>query len=110
MRKKYTSLDLSKKLAENGFKIDTDRKWWYEDEEWVLKVTSDYVGKHIRDRMYPAYHFFDLIAVNNYEFFTNPDVAPFNILGTIINKGYSKEDAEEYIWMHCVHNPEAIKN
>ena len=48
---KYTSLELSKKLAENGCKLDSEY-WWYQD----LNGDTHYVCNDTQDKYLPSQH------------------------------------------------------
>jgi len=101
---KYTSLELSKKLNDAGFKGESEMYWVQEDnenDEWKL---MKYDGKII---WYDCVQLFDILndlcvkyakELFGEEYWNTP----IQVL-SLLQKN-KKEEAEKYFWEHCLFN------
>lgn len=127
---KYTSKELSKKLADNGCKLESEPCWanveWYEhgdgDGEWRIsdkhifleEIPQPYhrqaYPEYERDwrkkiKIYPAYDILNDICVKYAKemFGSHRYEICIEILASMM--AGKKEEAEDYIWEHCKFNP-----
>jgi len=130
----YTSLELSRKLKENGCKLKSNY-WWhdiksyykktkdefYNDKPWIGEQDGWYSSDETKQReinqmyKYKAYDILNDICVRYAKEFFGEDIN--NIFEcTPVWKIYShkilsllqqnkKQEAEDYIWEHCLFNP-----
>jgi len=109
---KYTSLKLSKKLNDAGFKGESEMYWclyqYYNDErildsEWLLKTKIE--SKNWVSIVIPAYDILnDLRVKYAKELFGEVDHKAHSNLVFYYLKVQGKERAEKYIWEHCLFN------
>ena len=122
---KYTSLKLSKLLTDNGFEGESEYHWIFWYGKWKL-VDKYYTGGY-REKI-PAYDILNDLCVKyakemfgeelsentarfdhaGYCTLDNSDNAILQI-GTLLRLN-EKDEAEEYIWEHCLLNPKNNNN
>ena len=116
----YTSLELSKKLAEGGCRLESAYR--HQETEWE----GGYDGRAVVVRNWPKYDILNDICVKHSKKFFGE-----NYLGSIDNykkesecvfswsfhseqvfslrQQNKKQEAEDYIWEHCLFNPKNRK-
>ena len=111
-----TSLQLSKKFSEAGFKGESEMHW-YEysgDNKDVQKLIQPRLAKLMSEDFnnYPAYDIAnDLLIKYAKEVFGELPYDNFiGILGTIVTRlqAGKKEEAEEFLWANSILNPENL--
>lgn len=100
---KYTSLKLSKLLAENWCELESEWYWNEKDQQRYQNIT----WRIIWDEWLPAYDILnDICCKYAKEFFGDRYwkwTTASNILFLI--QDWEKKTAEEYIWEHTIFNP-----
>ena len=121
---KYTSLKLSKLLHDNGCKLEsemtynTDKAYINQKDMYMLeKKNSASVKAGYSTDMFPAHDILNDICVKYAkEFFEGTDMSGYNEPSFYPENYYpeqilrllqdnEKQEAEDYIWEHCLFNP-----
>jgi len=104
LKNKYTSLELSKKLAENGCDYLKPTKYWQVKSKEV-KLVDEMYSHPLVDYYYPAYDIlWDICVKYARQFFGKPlpaDLLVDIFMAMVSNK---KQEAEDYIWQNCLFN------
>lgn len=112
METKYTSLELSKKLAEAGFHHDTEWKYRRKGTVWTSShISTLHPGNYECDEVLMKYDILnDLCVKYAEELFDNSffciecgGTYPQSQIMTYLLKG-KKQEAEEYLWKNCKFN------
>jgi len=120
---KYTSLELSKKLAENGCKLKNEY-WWHDVPNCPINIIANpviYLGKKddwystnkdnqkiIEQYQYPAYDILNDICVKYKDYFWG--AKQYKTLKVLeLLQQNKKQEAEDYIWKNCLFNKKGKK-
>lgn len=97
----YTSLELSEKLKECGI----DSKYWWVHRPSALPFLYKRMVKHQFLEIAPAYDILNDICVKYAkEFFGRDRIETDTDLVFKLMKIGKKQEAEDYIWEHCLFN------
>ncbi len=116
----YTSLELSKKLAEAGCELGSELSWMFLEGEWNVYTGADrrFSGltqkewaKAVED-MLPAYDILNDLCVKYAKEVFSKEVAQYGVFDCVYCPLHAlslllegkKQEAEDYIWKHCVFN------
>ena len=107
MENKYTSPKLSKLLNDNGCKLESDYSWW------VSPNTEQFVNRkdappnfNKTERYFPAYDILNDICVKYArEFFGDIRRGEYTREVLALLQRNQKQEAEDYIFEHCLFNP-----
>ena len=121
----YTSLELSRKLNENGCELESEmfRRGEKLTNESFFRKRKKFINVigHIDIKNIPAYDILNDICVKYAkEFFGELDMSKYDEPYRYPNRYYPKEilnllqenkkqEAEDYIWEHCLFNPKNKK-
>jgi len=109
----YTTLKLSKKLSKA--ELEGSLFWvWFEPQKEYLLVSDE--SRHLSEDQFPAYDILNDICVKYAKKFFGEEnindwhgerIRPSWMVHTTIVLWHlqDKDDAEEYIWEHCLFNP-----
>ena len=112
----YTSLELSKKLLEAGFKGESEKYWYGFKEDYPISYIICPSPKGTNsDENYERINAYDIlndlcVRYAKEVFGELPYDNFIGILGTIVTRlqAGKKEEAEEFLWANSILNPENL--
>ena len=121
---KYTSLKLSKLLADNGFGTRHSEDWWFKIDKshYTIMKYWDKEGEKI-ERLFPAFDILNDLCVKYAKEMFGEDIVYQNMIDfrgeEVFIENFKndaimilellqqnkQDEAEEYIWENCLFNP-----